>query len=379
MNRISLALSGAVLWGLVALSAQGKPTTPTPQVSAAPGVETEFTESFERDYILRSPGHIQVTNMRGDVTVIGWPLDKIRVRAVRRARATHADEGRRLFSAVDLRFKAESGLIELSAEFGQGLSLQERLREREDPHTGMSMVVYAPMNSKLSLWGVRGAISVKKWNSSVDLRSASGSVLLESIAHGSVSVLCPDCAIRMNGIRGSVRCMGENGSIDLSDIEASNTYVESAQGAVRVSKIQGEQLYVIKEGSLKARDLRGRIEFHAQSGSVDIDESEGFLSGRSTSGSITAKMRDWEFADKAVIESLSGDIQLGLPDSFAGEVDLQAPAGKIDVGFTVIKTQNGVEQQAASTNGRILGRIGDGGELLKVSSARGNIKIFRKR
>ena len=50
-------------------------------------------------------------------------------------------------------------------------------------------------------------------------------------------------------------------------------------------------------------------------------------------------MRDWEFADKAVIESVQGNIRLSLPADFSGEVDLFSEKGRAEAGFPVERTE----------------------------------------
>src|SRR5688500_4174946 len=104
----------------------------------------EFFDEVEKDFSLRSMADLQVTNLRGGIIINGWPLDTIRVKARRKAIAETEEEAKKLFSNVDFRFRALDDDIELSAEYGRGLDIEQRLRERESPHTSMEMVVYAP-------------------------------------------------------------------------------------------------------------------------------------------------------------------------------------------------------------------------------------------
>jgi hypothetical protein len=180
--------------------------------------------------------------------------------------------------------------------------------------------------------------------------------------------------MRLRSVNGPVRCMGESGAIQLADVDAPQTYVESASGALTAARVRGEQLYVTQSGSITGRELRGRIEFHAGSAPVEIVESEGFLSGRSTSGDITARMRDWEFADKAVIESAQGNIRLSMPADFSGDIDLFSGKGRTEIGFPVESTED--RAGAGQPAGHLVGRIGDGGELLKVQATQGTVQLI---
>lgn len=337
----------------------------------------EFRDEIERDFHLRSLGPLQITNLRGGISIQGWALDKIRVKAKRKAVASSADEAKKLFSALDFRFRAVDNVIELSAEYGRGLEIQQRLREREQPHTSMEMVVYAPANLDLTVWGVEGTIQVKNWNASVDVRTSRGDVRIENLRSKNVGILCPSCNIVAKLIRGgSLRCMGGTGSIDVSDFQGEQLFMETSAGSQTVSKIIGEQLYVSGAGKVHGRDLRGRVEFQTQKGSVAFVDSWGFMSGRTESGDIDLKMRRWEFADKALIESAKGDISLALPGDFSGEIDLWSVKGKTSSAFYSRQLEDRGVYGPEPAN-HIRGRVGEGGEQLKLFSQDGDVRLLR--
>src|SRR5947209_1464148 len=101
----------------------------------------EYQDEIERDFPLRSFGSLQLTNLRGGVTVQGWTQDKIRVRARRTVIADTPEASKSLLSALDFRYHVTSGDVELAAEYGQGLGIEERLKERKQPRTRMEMLV----------------------------------------------------------------------------------------------------------------------------------------------------------------------------------------------------------------------------------------------
>src|SRR6185312_16056146 len=145
---------------------------------------------------------------------------------------------------VDFRFSAGDGNIELSAEYGRGMTIQERLQEREHPQTAMEMTVFAPAKLKLVVWAVNGKVSLKGWSAPLEVRTSSGPIRIETIKSDSVSLLCPSCAIEARSVRSSLRCMGGSGPIELSDVSGQTVYVESVSGALKLSHVEGEQLYV---------------------------------------------------------------------------------------------------------------------------------------
>jgi len=362
-----VALLAAGLLGL-SLALAG----PVESVAQAAG----FEDTIERDFGLRSIGQLQITNMRGDITVRGWALDRIRVKAVRRVASEDPEEVKKLVSGVDIRYRASDGHIELSAEYGRGLSIQERLKEREHPKTSLDMVVFAPSHLKLRVWSIDGKVSLRLWSAPAELRSSTGSISVENVKADQVSILCPSCPIQVKSLRASLRCMGGSGNVELAEVKGSNIYVETSTGAQKARNIQGEQLYVAKTGSIHGLNLRGHVEFHTQQGPVEIQEGVGFLSGKTESGDIVARMRDWAFRDKAIIESAKGNITLTLPAAFSGEIDAWSVQGKAETEFLIEKSHDS-QVIGPQPESRLTGRIGEGGEILRLFTEKGAIRLLK--
>ncbi|MCM2321953.1 MAG: DUF4097 domain-containing protein [Oligoflexia bacterium] len=341
---------------------------------------TEYTAELERVIPLRANGTLQVINNRGDVVIEGWAQDKVRVRGRKRALADTEEEAQRLFSAIDFRSRTIEGGVELSAEYGRGLSIEERLKERSNPRTGMAMHVLAPSNLPLRVWAVAGKVFLKSWRGSVELRSASGEIRVEAVrGKNAVSILCPSCAMTVENIRGPLRCLGGSGKIHLKDIEGASIYVESAEGPVVANRISGEQLYVVKSGALQISDSDGHVEFHGQQGDVKIEDGMGFVSGRTTSGNIFVGMRRWVFHDKALIESTAGNISLVLPRDLSADLEVASAQGKVTVTIPLQSGQAPTGSTPRSSSRHVVGTAGDGGELLKVTSDTGDIVVTNRK
>ncbi len=335
-----------------------------------------FEDQFEKDFSIRSFGELQVTNLRGGIEIRGWSQDKIRVRARRKVRAEGKEEANKLFSALDVRFLGTSGALELSAEYGKNLTIEERLRERKSPRTSMELLVLAPAGLKLKVWSMEGRVSVKDWSDRLEVRTGTGAVDVEGVSGSVVSLLCPSCSIRASSVKGVLRCMGGSGRVDLKDIDGKEIFVETHAGSISASGVRGGQLYVSKTGNIKGDRLSGNVEFHTTAGSVRIDELNGFASGTTQEGPIDVRVRQWRFSDKALFESNRGKIRLEFPASFSGEVDLWSLYGKARLDFSLVQsTDYGV--YGPEPRNHLRGRVGDGGEQLRAFSQEGDVTLTR--
>jgi DUF4097 and DUF4098 domain-containing protein YvlB len=350
-------------------------------ISVGAAQAASFSDTIERDFPLRSLGELRITNARGDITINGWSQDRVRLKAVRKVQAASQEEANRVFSYTDVRYKTVEKDIEVTAEYGRGLKIEERLKERNLPQVGMDLNILAPSSLPLRVWAVSGKVIIKGWNANLEVRSSHGAIEIELIRKGSVAVLCPSCTVRVKTVHSSLRCMGGTGNIEISEVTGSQIYVESDSGAVNVSRIEGDQLYVTKAGAIDGKQLKGRIEFHTRQGNVSILDSMGFISGRTETGTVSAQMREWSFLDKALIESVSGSVSLSVPASFSAEVDLRSGTGRVFSAFPLILPSGyqSLLQEKASRRpfSRLMGMVNDGGEQLKLASDTGNVSLLK--
>ncbi len=343
-------------------------------LSSAPVLAGDFVSVLSRDFKVRNNRPLQVTNLRGDVVIEGWSQDRIRVRARRTVQADSQAEADRRASALDIRFGDLAGEMELSAEYGQGLSIEERLRERGLPKANMELVINAPSGLPLHVWTIDGKVKLRRWRASVEVRTQTGAIHAESIEGGTISLLCPKCEINVKDAKSSLRCMGGDGAIQLSGVRGDQVYVESDSGSIHSTNVISEQLYVTKSGAIVGRGLEGSVEFHTGAGAVDLLDVSGFASGKSETGSIRVGAYRWKYLDEALFESVSGDINLSLPAQIHAEVDLWSVRGSVKSDFKVQRLERPGAYGPDPLN-RISGRVGIGGEVLKVFSESGNVVL----
>lgn len=341
------------------------------------GWSAEFFEESEKDYKLRSIGNLNITNVKGEVQVQGWALDKIRIRMKKRVTADSPDQAKELFKAIDYRFDVSKDNIDISSQYGKMLSIEERLRERDQPRTQMDLVIFAPSSLELKIWAVDGKVSLKSWSSKTEIRNNRGEIRVEGLKGSHLDVFCLSCPIYLKNIRASVRCAGGSGSAELNTVEGKTIYAESSSGPIKLWHVEGGQLYSSRSGAIEGQFLDGKVEFHAGNSAIDLKEIAGFVSGLVDSGNVNASVRTWESTDKALIESLHGNISLALPRRFSGDVDIWSVHGSTRLDFPLERDQD-AHQVGPEPENRLLGRIREGGELLKVFSETGQVHVFKR-
>jgi len=339
------------------------------------GFASEYQVEFEKLIPLRSNGKLQILNNRGDVIIEGWSQDKVRLSLKKKATAENELEAQRLFKSVEVFHQVIQGNVEISANFGQGLTLQEKLHERDHPKTSMQMSLLAPAGRSLQILALQGRVILKNWYGPVEIRASSGEIRVENVRGREIFVLCPSCSIEAKGIRGDLRCIGGKQDIQLENVKSDQVYIESDSGKIRAKQIQGEQLYVSKTGAVLARNLSGNIEFMSRDANVELTHVSGSVSGKTTSGNILIRSAQWIFHDKALLESESGNIAVALPDQFSGELDLLTQADKLRVDVPVSWTIPISNFNSAMLLQHFVGTVRGGHEPLRIVSEKGNVEV----
>lgn len=363
---------GTVVW---IQSTYATESTPPPEPLPSPRA---FELKTERDFPIRTTGQLVVTNRRGGITVQGWPLDKVRVISVRRATALTQEEADPLLAMAEVKVREHGGNVEVSAEYGMGLPIEEKLRERREPQVSMDIVVRAPSSMRLSVRAFTGVVDIRSWNGNIEARSSEGAIRLEDVRTREVLTSCADCSVAMTQVRASVRCSAGSQPVELRRVSGKDIFVETHAGTILSERVSGRQNYVTDSGRISGSGLEGRLEFSTRSGKVELFRFSGFLSGKTESGDIQAEILKWNFVDKAFLESNRGSIRLSLPRTFSGEVDLWAVNGKASSQFRILDPKRRVAYGPEPSN-RMRGTIGAGGDLLRVWTQNGDLQILTGR
>lgn len=343
-----------------------------PEVKAA-----EVVEETEKSIPLRSMDKLEIINSMGDVQVQGWAQDKVRIKIRKTIQSTTEEEKKSLLNAIDYRLETREGMIEISSQYGKDLSAEERKRVRDQipSRVKLDILISAPSRLKTEIWTTQGDVSLKSWANSAEIRSKDGQVRVEGFKADRLSVLCEACGIQLRNVNSGVRCMGESGPMTLKQVQGPNIYLETVSGDVHLSHIQGSQLYVTKTGSIEGQHLEGRVGFLSDQAAIALVEVSGSINGKSRSGNLTASIRDWRPQEKSIIESGSGSIRLTLPRSFSAEIDLESPEGITETQFPIDQEPRffAGSQKTEELKHHLKGIVREGGELLKVYSATGNV------
>ncbi len=154
--------------------------------------------------------------------------------------------------------------------------------------------------------------------------------------------------ICLEGINRSIRARSNNGSISISDI----------RGDIDVTTANAKVTCSCTHGHLRARSSNGKIEVDSHQGSIDASTSNGIIRA-----SID------ELGETGVsLTTTNGRIVLDLPDKPDVDVDILVENGHI-------RNDLELKDQTHDMNGRVRGRIGNGGTPIRLRTSNGTVAL----
>ncbi|MBA7591824.1 hypothetical protein ES708_33991 [subsurface metagenome] len=144
-------------------------------------------------------------------------------------------------------------------------------------------------------------------------------------------------------------------------------YAKTVSGGIKLNNIKGNVEVKTVSGQVSARQIKGDIRANSVSGSLVFRDSQGSLSYlHSTSGRIEAELTAID-EDASDMSTISGSINLHLPDDASFDLDISTVSGKINTEFQVL---------IDSFNKRKLqGEVGDGGINIELKTVSGSISL----
>lgn len=163
-----------------------------------------------------------------------------------------------------------------------------------------------------------------------------------------VAVAASNGRIEIKGLRGGVRARSTNGSACIADV-VGDVQVTTSNAKVSCSCICGK---------LTARSSNGKIEIEQQRGGVDASTSNGLI--RASFDAVGP--------DGIQLATSNGRIVIDLPDPVDADLDARVDNG-------VIRNERQLDQTSRESNGRLVGRLGHGGALIKLRTSNGSISV----
>jgi len=171
----------------------------------------------------------------------------------------------------------------------------------------------------------------------------------------------PECAVELESVSGTIQI----------DDHLNRVYAKTVSGSIKLNQIMGNVELKTVSGNISAAKISGEIRAGSVSGSLIFRDCQGsFPDLHSTSGSILAELAaiDEDSSDMS-LNTVSGDINLKLPDDASFDLDIKTVSGEISTKFKVLV-------ESVKKN-QLQGEVGDGGINIELKTISGDISLAK--
>jgi DUF4097 and DUF4098 domain-containing protein YvlB len=177
-----------------------------------------------------------------------------------------------------------------------------------------------------------------------------------------------DGAVELSAVNGNITVHTKDGAIRATQLSG-RIDLHSSDGGINAQSLKGDARLHSGDGSIGAGGIDGKLEASTNDGSIHVEGRFDSLTITSGDGSVTARVAqgskmtsDWS------VQTHDGSLRMSIPSDLRANLDVSANNGHISLDLPV--TVQGINSQS-----KIRGTLNGGGPLLTVRSGDGSVRL----
>jgi hypothetical protein len=306
--------------------------------------KVKHEEKFEKTESLDRDGKVEIRNISGNVEVMTWDRNEVKIDALKISRASSMDKAKENASKVKIEITRQNGILRVETQYPK------------------------PSIKNLNV-SVDYKVTVPS-QAAVNARSVSGNVTLESIG-GKADAETKSGNVTVVGARNGANAETVSGNVKVVDVE-NGAYCKTASGNVDAKNVSGNADLNCVSGDVTAENVRGDVEADTVSGSVKLMNISGadVVKGKTMSGS-TIYYGEITSSGRYALEAHSGKVEMAIPSGSAFDLTASTFSGSINTEFEVMMS-------GTVSKKKISGSVNGGGADVMLKTFSGSIYLKKK-
>jgi DUF4097 and DUF4098 domain-containing protein YvlB len=163
-----------------------------------------------------------------------------------------------------------------------------------------------------------------------------------------------------------IEVSSSNGKVNVCGMRA-DVQARSGNGSISVHDIIGDLNLSAANAKVCCKNTCGRLAARSSNGSVELKDHAGSIDATTSNGSIRASLARLS-SEGVKLATSNGRIVLDLPEQIDAEMDVRVDNG-------VIRNDRADEPDISQSAGRVRGKLGRGGPLIKLRTSNGTVSI----
>lgn len=290
--------------------------------------------SFDKSLDVSAPLHLDLSNISGDISIVGAVDGKVHVHGDVRVSGFGNTQSRlnQIVSNPPIELRGDTLRIGKETTRMRGVSI--------------TYTVEVPRDTAVNSVSVSGSESI---------RNVRGPLLAESVS-GSV---------RAQDIGRDTRLSSVSGSIDAQNL-ADDLRASSVSGSVTAMKIKGDVMAHSVSGNVRVDAPGGRVESASTSGSLEIRGANNDVKAHTSSGHVDVAGNPtgssyWD------LKTHSGSVSISVPPDANFHLSSNAVSGQIRAAIPIVIEEQGKHSLRA--------RMGNGNGRVEIHTVSGSIEL----
>ncbi|HEV2493499.1 MAG TPA: DUF4097 family beta strand repeat-containing protein [Terriglobia bacterium] len=207
--------------------------------------------------------------------------------------------------------------------------------------------IRVPTDTQVDVKTSGGSVEISRLRRDADLNTSGGSIKVSDFSAG-LRAHTSGGSITLQGVSGNAKVDTSGGAIE-GDSLSGTLDARTSGGSIRLDKVTGDLLAHTSGGSIRIDDAGGKVDARTSGGSVDV----AFAKGNARGGEL---------------ETSGGGIRVALDPSVNLDLEADTSSGRV-VSDLPITTSGTI------SSSHLHGKIGSGGETLRVHADGGPIRI----
>ncbi len=342
------------------------------------GAADSFSDQVQHDLVLKDVKRLALIVPKGEVRILGWSQDRIRIILKKRTQANSEDEAKTRFAEADLSRLDTPESVELRVAHKRGGNLIDRLKSRSSKDAiEVDWEIRAPWSLDLDISTVEGNINLDQWHGGLSVRIAKGNVRFTNLDLArKLTLVAPETAVEIIDAKINGTIVAGSQQVLLQKVQARpELFVETNKGDIRIENAKGEFRAHTNAGKISAQKLDGSLNIKTNQGAVEVQNFSGFAEVRTISGSVNMNWK--KFSGASWVETEGGVVNLTLPPKFEGKLDLLSLAGQTVVQFPVERDIEDRGKYGPDAPGKLQGYVVSMQNQLRVYAKTAPIRILR--
>jgi DUF4097 and DUF4098 domain-containing protein YvlB len=314
-----------------------------PLLASAQGKE-RHEEKFEKTESLARDGKVEIRNISGDVEVMTWDRDEVKIDALKISRASSMAKAKENASKVEIEVTRQNGTLRIETKYPR------------------------PSIKNLNV-SVEYKVTIPSM-AAVKARSVSGDVRLENIG-GKADAETKSGDVKIAGAKNGANAETVSGNVKVTDVE-NGAYCKTASGNVDAKNVSGNADLNCVSGDVTAENIRGDVEADTVSGNVKLLDISGadVVKGKTMSGN-TIYSGEISSSGRYDLEAHSGSVEMTIPSDSAFDLSAYTFSGNIKTEFKVMVS-------GTVSKKKISGSVNGGGADVNLKTFSGSIYLKKK-